>query len=115
MIINNPKDATFENTILEMENGTELMEHIAHVYFNLMGAESNNKFKELPNNFIVGRYHSWIIQKSVPDCLEVTSVDNHNQIMSIRHKNYNIKGVQFHPESILTPFGKQILSNWINN
>ena len=72
-------------------------------------------FKELPNNFIVGRYHSWIIQKSVPDCLEVTSVDKHNQIMSIRHKNYNIKGVQFHPESILTPFGKQILSNWINN
>ena len=72
-------------------------------------------FKELPNNFIVGRYHSWIIQKSVPDCLEVTSVDNDNQIMSIRHKNYNIKGVQFHPESILTPFGKQILSNWINN
>ena len=82
--------------------------------FIQMTLNKNLRIK-LPNNFIVGRYHSWIIQKSVPDCLEVTSVDNHNQIMSIRHKNYNIKGVQFHPESILTPFGKQILSNWINN
>tara|TARA_X000001036_G_C20659516_1_gene798363 strand:+ start:607 stop:1194 length:588 start_codon:yes stop_codon:yes gene_type:complete len=71
-------------------------------------------FKELPKNFVVGRYHSWIIKKSLPDCLEITSVDNKNQIMSIRHKKYNVRGVQFHPESILTPFGKKILSNWIN-
>ena len=72
-------------------------------------------FKDLPKNFVVGRYHSWIINKSLPDCLEITSIDNHNQIMSIRHKKYNVRGVQFHPESILTPFGKQILTNWINN
>ncbi len=72
-------------------------------------------FKNLPDNLVVGRYHSWIINKAIPDCLEITSVDDSGQIMSIRHKNYNIKGVQFHPESILTPFGKKILKNWINN
>mgnify|MGYP001394363625 CR=1 FL=1 len=72
-------------------------------------------FKNLPDNLVVGRYHSWIINKAIPDCLEITSVDDSGQIMSIRHKNYNIRGVQFHPESILTPFGKKILKNWINN
>ena len=72
-------------------------------------------FEGLPKSFLVGRYHSWIIDKSIPDCLEITSVDQKNQIMSIRHKQFNIRGVQFHPESILTPFGKKILSNWINN
>ena len=72
-------------------------------------------FKNLPQQFEVGRYHSWVINPvSFPDDLEVTSVAKNGEIMSIRHKKFNVRGVQFHPESILTPHGKTILSNWIN-
>lgn len=72
-------------------------------------------FHKLPNEFEVGRYHSWVVNPDgFPDVLEITSVDESGQIMSLRHKTLNVKGVQFHPESVLTPFGKQILENWIN-
>ena len=63
----------------------------------------------------VGRYHSWIVKHPLPDDLEATSFDKNGNIMSLRHKKYNIRGVQFHPESILTPNGKEILKNWVNN
>ncbi|MFZ4670620.1 MAG: anthranilate synthase component II [Flavobacterium sp.] len=73
-------------------------------------------FDKLPNEFEVGRYHSWVVaNKGFPDVLEITSVDESGQIMSLRHKTLDIKGVQFHPESVLTPFGKQILENWVNS
>lgn len=73
-------------------------------------------FKELPNEFEVGRYHSWVISReNFPEVLSITSEDEEGEIMSIRHKNFDVKGVQFHPESILTPFGKKILENWINS
>jgi len=72
-------------------------------------------FKGLEKTFEVGRYHSWVLSTVLPDCLEVTSVDNNGQIMSIRHKLYDIKAVQYHPESVLTPNGKQILENWIQS
>ena len=72
-------------------------------------------FKNLPQQLEVGRYHSWAINPTdFPDCLEITSLSGNGEIMSIRHKTYNVKGVQFHPESILTPFGKAILSNWVH-
>ena len=72
-------------------------------------------FKNLPQQLEVGRYHSWAINPTdFPDCLEITSLSENGEIMSIRHKTYNVKGVQFHPESILTPLGKAILSNWVN-
>lgn len=71
-------------------------------------------FKNLPEEFEVGRYHSWVVSnKDYPAILEITSVDKNGQIMSLRHREFDIRGVQFHPESILTPFGKQILKNWI--
>ncbi len=64
-------------------------------------------FKNLPQQLEVGRYHSWAINPTdFPDCLEITSLSENGEIMSIRHKTYNVKGVQFHPESILTPSGK---------
>lgn len=73
-------------------------------------------FEGLPNQFEVGRYHSWVISKdNFPDELEITSLDLNQQIMSIRHKQYDVKGVQFHPESILTPNGKKIIENWLNH
>lgn len=73
-------------------------------------------FNGLENKIEVGRYHSWVISKEdFPSDLEITSVDENGEIMSIRHKTYDVKGVQFHPESILTPNGKQILENWVNS
>ena len=73
-------------------------------------------FNDLENEIEVGRYHSWVISKeNFPDDLEITSVDENGEIMSIRHKIYDVKGVQYHPESILTPNGKKILQNWIED
>jgi anthranilate synthase component II len=72
-------------------------------------------FKGLPPTIEVGRYHSWVVKGELPTCLEITSVDENQQIMALRHKEFNIKGVQFHPESVLTPDGKTMLKNWINS
>ncbi|WP_103865028.1 aminodeoxychorismate/anthranilate synthase component II [Aquimarina sp. I32.4] len=73
-------------------------------------------FDGLDATFDVGRYHSWVVaDKNLPDCLQVTSYDQNGQIMSLRHKELDVRGVQFHPESVLTPNGKKILENWIKN
>ncbi|WP_341215669.1 aminodeoxychorismate/anthranilate synthase component II [uncultured Wocania sp.] len=72
-------------------------------------------FKGLEKNIKVGRYHSWVVNPNLPDCLEATSFDESGQVMSLRHREYDVKGVQYHPESVLTPNGKQILENWINS
>ena len=72
-------------------------------------------FIGLPNDFEVGRYHSWVVAThEFPAVLEITSTDDNGEIMSLRHKTLDVKGVQFHPESVLTPLGKQILKNWVN-
>lgn len=70
-------------------------------------------FEGLPDEFPVGRYHSWVVHPELPDVLETTSVDENGQLMSIRHKTYDLRAVQFHPESVLTPNGKKILENWL--
>lgn len=71
-------------------------------------------FKGLPEEFEVGRYHSWVVDKNtLPSCLEVTSESPDGEIMSLRHRELDVRGVQFHPESVLTPLGKQIISNWL--
>ncbi|RIA10456.1 anthranilate synthase component 2 [Flavobacteriaceae bacterium MAR_2010_72] len=72
-------------------------------------------FIGLGNSFEVGRYHSWVVHPELPDVLEATSYDENGQIMSLRHKTYDVKGVQFHPESVLTPNGKHLLKNWLNS
>ncbi|KAF2517233.1 anthranilate synthase component II [Flavobacterium foetidum] len=72
-------------------------------------------FEGLGTEFEVGRYHSWVVDSNLPQDLEATSVDENGQIMSLRHKNYDVRGVQFHPESVLTPNGKRILENWIKS
>lgn len=73
-------------------------------------------FFNLNTNFKAGRYHSWVVNKNtLPEVLEVTSIDENGQIMSLRHKIYDVRAVQFHPESILTPNGKTILANWLDN
>ena len=72
-------------------------------------------FEGLGNEFEVGRYHSWIVDADLPDVLEATSFDENGQVMSLRHKTFDVRGVQFHPESVLTPNGKKILENWLKN
>lgn len=72
-------------------------------------------FKGLPKPFTAGRYHSLIIKRdSLPDCFEVTAETEDGEIMGIRHRNFPVEGIQFHPESILTPNGKRILRNFLN-
>lgn len=71
-------------------------------------------FKGLPGEIEVGRYHSWIVSdENFPDELEVTARDDNNYIMALQHKKYDVQGVQFHPESVLTPRGEEILRNWL--
>ena len=78
--------------------------------------EDTTLFEGLPNIFKAARYHSWIAsKKNFPDKLEVTAIDEDGSIMALRHKEYKIMAVQFHPESILTPDGKQIVANFINS
>lgn len=63
----------------------------------------------------VGRYHSWIVdEKTLPAELEITATDENDFIMAMQHKKYDVQGVQFHPESVLTPCGEQIMKNWLN-
>ncbi len=91
----------------EVNHGREFETHIIKCdYF----------FEGIPNTFYSGRYHSWIVnKKSFPCDLEITSSDERNQVMSLRHKTFNLRGVQFHPESIMTKYGKQMLENWIKH
>ena len=78
--------------------------------------KEDSLFNDLSLEFEVGRYHSWVINPDdFPEDLEITSVDENGEIMSIRHKTLDVKGVQYHPESILTPNGKKILENWLES
>lgn len=77
--------------------------------------DDENLFKGMGKTMEVGRYHSWVVQNNLPDVLEATSFDENGQIMSLRHKFFDVRGVQFHPESVLTPNGKQMLANWLNS
>lgn len=71
-------------------------------------------FKDMPTSFKVGRYHSWVVNPiDFPAGLEVTSLDAQGNIMSLRHRVYDVRAVQFHPESIMTEYGKQLLKNWV--
>lgn len=73
-------------------------------------------FKDLADEIEVGRYHSWVVNReNFPETLEITSEDENGEIMSLRHKIYDVRGVQYHPESVLTPHGKKILENWLNS
>lgn len=71
-------------------------------------------FNGLPQRIVMGRYHSWVVSKDgFPSCLEVTAESDEGQIMALRHKEYDIHGIQFHPESVLTIQGREIIKNWL--
>lgn len=73
-------------------------------------------FAGIPSEFEVGRYHSWVVDRdSLPSELEVTAVSPDGEIMAMRHRNLDVRGVQFHPESVLTPYGLEIIDNWLRH
>ena len=72
-------------------------------------------FSGLPMSIVMGRYHSWVVSRdNFPECLEITAESEGGQIMALRHKEYDIHGIQFHPESVLTPDGRKMINNWLN-
>ena len=72
-------------------------------------------FAGVPEQFPVGRYHSWVIERTnFPNCLEIIAESKEGLIMALRHKTHNIYGIQFHPESVLTPDGRTIIANWLH-
>ena len=73
-------------------------------------------FDRLPERIEMGRYHSWVVDRTcLPKCLEETAVSDDGQLMGLRHRRYDIHGIQFHPESILTPYGYIIMQNWLRH
>lgn len=79
-------------------------------------SEKDSLFEGLPASFEAGRYHSWIVRNdNLPSCFRITVVDRSGAIMGISHKTNDVKGVQFHPESVLTPFGEKIMQNWLGS
>ncbi len=82
----------------------------------LQKTKDNVLFRGLPDRFEAGRYHSWIVDNEhLPSCFEVSSVDENGLLMSIFHKEYDVRAVQFHPESILTPLGEKMIENWLKS
>ena len=107
-----------QQAIGEVFGGT--LENLDNVYHGVatnitLSVDDESLFDGLGKTFEVGRYHSWVVNANLPESLEATSFDENGQIMSLRHKVYDVKGVQYHPESVLTPNGKTILKNWINS
>lgn len=105
-----------QQAIAEAFGGTLI--NLSEIYHGVATESTQIKqhkiFKDLPETLEVGRYHSWAVNpENFPDELEITSVDKNGMIMSLKHKNYDVHAVQYHPESILTPKGKQILENFL--
>ena len=95
----------------KLENLSEVFHGVAT---NGTQFETDELFADLPSRITMGRYHSWVVSKeNFPECLEVTAESDEGYIMALRHRRFNIHGIQFHPESVLTPNGRQMLKNWM--
>lgn len=95
------------------------LENLSEVFHGVAteGTQLGNDilFNGLPRRITMGRYHSWVVShEGFPACLEVTAESDEGQIMALRHREYNVRGIQFHPESVLTPDGRTMLSNWLS-
>ena len=107
-----------QQAIGEVYGGTlSNLEKVYHGIATMVKTVVDNEglFEGLGNEFEVGRYHSWVVDSTLPEMLEATSFDENGQVMSLRHRTFDVRGVQFHPESVLTPNGKKILENWLNS
>lgn len=93
-----------EGSVVALDNGVK----------NSEGVVVDSIFAGLTNRITMGRYHSWVVSKeNFPDCLEITAESDEGQIMALRHKELDIRGIQFHPESVLTTEGRTMISNWL--
>ena len=100
----------FGGTLLNLEDVFHGVQTPCHI------VEDDYIFNGLPRDIEVGRYHSWVVDAaSLPDCLEVLATSDEGQVMALRHKSLDVRGIQFHPESVLTPDGSRIISNWLNH
>ena len=96
----------------KLKNLTKVFHGIAT---DIFVSQAGGIFRDVPKTFKAGRYHSWVIDENAfSGELEITATDENNLIMAVRHKKYDIQGVQFHPESILTEHSQAMMSNWIN-
>ena len=91
------------------------LKNVLHgVALPVMTRGEDKLFKSIPECFLTARYHSWVVSpENFPSCLKITAVDEMDNIMAIRHKVYDIAGVQFHPESIMTQYGEELMCNWL--
>jgi anthranilate synthase component 2 len=107
-----------EQAIAEVFGGTLInLSEVHHGVSSIVDVlEEDVLFNGLDKKIEVGRYHSWAAEKStLPECLTITAVDDEGMIMALAHKIYDVRGVQFHPESVLTPNGEQMLKNWLTS
>jgi len=73
-------------------------------------------YKNIPGRIEVGRYHSWTVSRdNLPECFKINSLDDQGMIMGLSHKEFDVKGIQYHPESVLTEYGLRIIENWLKN
>ena len=99
----------------QLENLSEVFHGVA-TPCSVCNGTADTLFHGLPSTITVGRYHSWVVSKDdFPDCLEVTAESEEGQIMALHHRHYDIHGIQFHPESVLTPDGRIILQNFLHS
>lgn len=94
------------------------MERVCHGMASTITIVDNEDslFQHIPGKFEGGRYHSWLIEReTLPSCLKITAINENQEIMALSHEKYNVKGVQFHPESVLTEPGETIIANWIHS
>jgi len=94
------------------------LENLSRVYHGVSTKiklinSDENLYRNIPETFEVGRYHSWVVSKNLPAALIATAIDENGEIMSLKHREYDVRAVQYHPESILTEHGREILKNWI--
>ena len=83
-------------------------------FYDIKVIKDDILFKNLPEDLEVGRYHSWVVSnENFPEDLEITAIGPKGEVMALRHKTYDVRGVQFHPESILTPLGDEMIKNWL--
>jgi anthranilate synthase component 2 len=99
----------------KLENMKEVLHGVATKAF--IQNQQEKLFRNIPSEIKTCRYHSWtVVPESVPDhILEVTAIDEYGKVMAIRHRDYDVKGLQFHPESILTEHGKEMIKNWLES
>lgn len=105
-----------EQAIAEAFGGTLInLTEVHHGVSSMVDVlEEDVLFNGLPKKLEVGRYHSWAVEKTtLPECLMITAEDEEGMIMGLSHKMYDVRGVQFHPESVLTPHGERMLKNWL--